>query len=198
MKILLIALSGIGDALMFTPAIVKLKEDFPSAEVDALVMYKGVQDIYKNLSQISHIRYWDFINKTKLESLSYVLKLRNKYDATINVYPSNRKEYNLISFLIGSKQRLAIEYLRMDFQNLGFLNNIRILENDSLHNVEENIHLIEKLTGKKISNIPALQMNLSEEDLVFAQEYLKQRSISQNNLVIGFHPGCSTLKNHDK
>lgn len=198
MKILLIALSGIGDALMFTPAIVKLKEDLPSAEIDALVMYKGVQDIYKYLPQISHIRYWDFMNKTKLESLSYVFKLRNKYDAAINVYPSNRKEYNLISFLIGSKQRLAIEYLRMDFQNLGFLNNIRILENDSLHNVEENIRLIEKLTGKKISNIPALQINLSEEDLVFVQKYLKQKSISQNDFVIGFHPGCSILKNHDK
>ncbi len=41
MKILVIALSGIGDALMFTPALKLLRKNLPNTEIDVLVMYKG-------------------------------------------------------------------------------------------------------------------------------------------------------------
>jgi len=198
MKILLIALSGIGDALMFTPALKKLKDEKPDSEIDALVMYKGVEDIYKNLPQISNVIYWDFLKKNKFKSLLFMLKLRNKYDAAINVYPSNRREYNLISLITGAHKRAAVEYLRLDFRNLGFLNNIRVKENDSLHNVEENIRMAEKLIEKKIDKIPPLLLNLSDDNLQFADEYFSERSINKDDLVIGFHPGCSTLKNHER
>ncbi|MCX6174555.1 MAG: glycosyltransferase family 9 protein [Ignavibacteriales bacterium] len=198
MNILIIALSGIGDALMFTPSLVKLSEEIPNAELDVLVMYKGVKDIYEKLPQISKVRYFDFLNSSKLKSLSYILKLRNKYDATINIYPSNRREYNLISRIIGAERRLAIKYLRKDFLNFGFLNNTRLEENDNLHNVEENFFLCEKLTSKKSDSIPMLKLNLRNDDLTFANNFFKNKSISNNDIVIGFHPGCSTLKNHEK
>lgn len=198
MKILVNVLSGIGDALMFTPALKKIKDEIPDCEIDALIMFKGVGDIYKDLPQVSKILFWDFLNKSKIDSLLFVLSLRGKYDAVINAYPSNRKEYNIISFLTGAKKRLAVEYLRMDYQNLGFLNNIKIKENDSLHNVEENIRLAEKLTGVKGKEISTLQLNLSDVDLSSAENFLKDKKIDRNDFVIGFHPGCNTLKNHDK
>jgi heptosyltransferase-2 len=44
MKILIIALSGIGDALMFTPAL-KLAKESPNAEIDVLVMSRS-SEIY--------------------------------------------------------------------------------------------------------------------------------------------------------
>ncbi len=198
MNILVIALSGIGDALMFTPSLLKLSEEIPNSEIDVLVMYNGVKDIYEKLPQISKVRYFDFLNSSKLKSLSYVLKLRNKYDATINIYPSNRREYNLISRIIGAEKRLAIKYLRKDFLNFGFLNNTRLLENDNLHNVEENFFLCEKLIGKKSDSIPPLKLNLWNDDITFADNFFKDKSISNNDIVVGFHPGCSTLKNHEK
>ena len=198
MNILIIALSGIGDALMFTPSLVKLSEEIPNAEIDVLVMFKGVKDIYEKLPQISKVRYFDFLSSSKLSSLSYVLKLRNKYDATINIYPSNRREYNLISRIIGAEKRLAIKYLRKDFLNFGFLNNTRLLENDNLHNVEENFFLCDKLIDKKSDSIPALKLNLRNDDITFADSFFNNKSISESDVVIGFHPGCSTLKNHEK
>ena len=198
MKILVIALSGIGDALMFTPSLVKIHDNIPDAKIDALVMYKGVKDIYDRLPQISDTRYFDFLNSTYREAFSYVMKLRKKYDVTINVYPSNRKEYNLISRMIGAPNRTAVKYLRKDFANLGFLNNIRIDEDDNLHNIEENIKLCERLSKIEQKNIPPLQLNLTKDDLEFAEQFLSDNKISSKSLVIGFHPGCSTLKNHEK
>ena len=198
MKILVIALSGIGDALLFTPSLVKLSDDFPTAEIEALVMYEGVMDIYEKLPQISAVRYFDFLNRSMLNAFIFVLKLRKKYDVTINIYPSNRQEYNLISWLIGAKTRLAVKYLHKDFANLGFLNNSRITEDDTLHNVEENFLLCEKFTNKKSNQIPPLQLIIRNNDTEYANEYLRDRLINEKDLVIGFHPGCSSLKNHDK
>jgi heptosyltransferase-2 len=198
LRILIIALSGIGDALMFTPSLYKLNEEMPSADIDVLVMYNGVKDIYEKLPEVSRVLYFDFLSNSKLKSLLFVLKLRHKYDISINVYPSNRKEYNFISWLIDARQRAAIKYLRKDFSNLGFLNNIRLLENDELHNVEENILICEKITGQKTNELSPLQLNLRSDDLDYAAEFLKDKSINKNDLVIGFHPGCSSLKNHSK
>ncbi|MCX7797584.1 MAG: glycosyltransferase family 9 protein [Melioribacter sp.] len=198
MKILVNALSGIGDALMFTPALRKLKEELPFADIDALVMYKGVKEIYERLPEVSKIYFWEFLKEGKVKSLFFLLRLRKKYDITINVYPSNRKEYNIINFILGAKKRLAIEYLRRDLVNLGFLNNLRVKEEDNLHNVEENIRLCELIIGKKVDDIPQLIINFTKDDLKYAEDFLYRNNLDKNDLIIGFHPGCSTLKNHDK
>lgn len=198
MKILVIALSGIGDALMFTPALKILKQEFPNSKIDVMVMFSGAKDIFRNNPNINKIIHFNFLQQGALKSFSFVLSLRKKYDVTINVYPSNRKEYNLISFLIGAKKRVAVEYLRMNFENLGWLNNITVKEDDSLHNVQTNIRMIERIIEKKISYEPNLELFLTQEDLNYADNFLKVNKISENDFVVGIHPGCATLKNHIK
>jgi heptosyltransferase-2 len=198
MKILVIALSGIGDALMFTPSVQKLKKDFPNSQIDLLAMYSGVADIYQNLPEVNKVLFCNFLQQSKLKSLIYVLALRNKYDITINIYPSNRREYNLINFLIGAKKRAAINYLRKNFSNLGFLNTHTINENNNLHNVEENIKLCELISGKISESISPLQIILNKSDEEYAAQFLSDNNIKASDLIFGFHPGCSTLKNHDK
>ena len=198
MKILIIALSGIGDALMFTPALKLLRKALPDAQIDILVMIKGAKDIYNNNPHINNVYHFDFLNEGSIKSFKYILSLRGKYDASINVYPSNRKEYNIINFLIGAKKRAAVKYLRKDFSNLGFLNNVIVAENDSVHNVKTNIKLIGELLNKKFNEEPALELFIAEEDENIAEKFFSENNIIKDDLVIGFHPGCATLKNHIK
>ena len=198
MKILIIALSGIGDALMFTPALKLLRKNLPNAEIDALVMYKGAQEIYSSNPNLNKIIHFNFVEEGALKSFKFLLQLRKKYDASINVYPANRKEYNIISFIIGAKQRAGVVYLRKDKSCFGFLNNVRVLENDKVHNVQTNIKLCEALIGKKFNEEPLLEFPISEQEKKSASNYLKEIGIGENELVIGFHPGCATLKNHIK
>ena len=198
MKILILALSGIGDALMFTPALKLLRQSLPSAQIDALVMYKGTKEIYETNPNFNKVIHFDFLKEGAANSLKFVVGLRKKYDATINVYPSNRKEYNLINFLIGAKKRVGVEYLRMNSQNLGWLNNVTVLENDKTHNAQTNIKLIEKFLNKKFDYEPEMQIDLSSDDKTYADSFLKENKISDKDFVVGFHPGCATLKNHVK
>jgi heptosyltransferase-2 len=196
MEILILALSGIGDALMFTPAIELMRKTLPDAEIDALVMFKGVKDIYERNKNLNKVMYFDFMKEGAISSFRFLGTLRKKYDISINVYPSNRTEYNVINFLIGAKLRAGVKYLRRDTRNLGILNNVRVAENDSQHNVITNIRLIEKLLNKKFKEEPALDFTLIDDDLRYAEKYLKGLGIKENDIVIGFHPGSATLKNH--
>ncbi len=196
MKILILALSGIGDALMFTPALKLLRQSVPDAQIDVLVMFKGTTEILQNNPHINNVIHFDFLREGIRKSLLFVFAIRKKYDASINVYPSNRKEYNIINFLIAAKKRAGVEYLRMHRQNLGWLNNVTILENDLSHNVQTNIRLIEKLLNKSLDEEPGLEIFFSDEDKKFASDYLEKNNIEEKDFVVGFHPGCATLKNH--
>jgi len=196
MKILILALSGIGDALMFTPALKLLRSTLPGAEIDALVMIKGVKDIYDRNACLNKVIYFDFIKEGMIESLRFIRTIRNNYDVSVNVYPSNRSEYNIINFLIGAGKRAGVKYLRKDIINLGMLNNVRVTEDDSIHNVQTNIRLIEKLLNKTFTEEPPLDFTLLDDDLSFAREYFNKINIKGDDLVIGFHPGSATLKNH--
>ncbi|MFZ1081296.1 MAG: glycosyltransferase family 9 protein, partial [Candidatus Kryptoniota bacterium] len=70
------------------------------------------------------------------------------------------------------------------------------MENDLLHNVEENVLLCEKLFKLKADQISDLVFPLSEEDDIVAENLLNSREVGSGKLLIGFHAGGSTLKNH--
>jgi len=201
-KILVFALSGIGDALMFSPTISLIRKYYPDAEIDLLCMFKGVKEIYEHNPKLNRIIYFNFMKEGFFKSLFFLFKLRKKYDISFNVYPSNRKEYNIISFIVGARERYAVQYLRMDFLNLGFLNNFRIIENDFLHNVEENLNLGRLFLANQ--NIPveeddfSLEIYFDDETLKSGDDWQKQNKILSDDFVIGFHAGCATLKNHIK
>lgn len=183
---------------MFTPALSLLRKDYPESTIDVLVMIKGVKEIYERNPAVSSVIYFDFMKAGTFKSLKFISSIRGQYEASISVYPSNRKEYNVINFLIGAKQKAAIEYLRKNTSNLGWLNNVTVKESDSLHNVEANILLIEKLVDRKLTERPELQIHFTGDDEEYAKLYLKNINIEADELVIGFHPGCATLKNQIK
>lgn len=199
MKILILALSGIGDALMFTPALTLMRRNFPEAQIDAVVMFRGVKDIYDRTALLDNVVYFDFMKQGYLNSIRFLSTLRHKnYDYSFSVYPSNRKEYNVISWVIGANTRGAVSYKRMDKSNLGFLNNCTIKEDDNLHNVEENVLLTAKALNYKYDSIPSLHFPLITDDTIHAEKELNRLKITKADLLIGFHPGCSLTKNHIK
>ncbi len=195
-RILVIALSGIGDALMFSPALRILRKRYPSATIDILCMFKGVEELYKRNSDINTVHFWDFLNTSYICSLKFILSLRKHYDVSINVYPANRWEYNIISFLIGAPLRLAHEYNHLNFYSLYFLNTSRIKEDDSRHNVEENIELVKLLDISVPSTLPSLCVNLTDDDLTAAEQWLQNNNINQQSPIVGFHAGSAEFKNH--
>ena len=201
-KIIILGLSGIGDALMFSPALSLLRRRYPDSQIEFLTMFKGVEDLFLGNGDLNGVLYSDFLHANPFTSLLYLLKLRNqRYDVSINVYPSNRWHYNVISTIIGAKKRLGHDYNHANARSLNFLNNLRVHEDDRRHNVEENLLLVERLDGGAgIGDAPppALKVVLSEQDKRFAENWLKENGLTEKPLMIGFHAGSSSMKNHER
>ncbi|HEY6951222.1 MAG TPA: lipopolysaccharide heptosyltransferase II [Bacteroidota bacterium] len=197
MKVLIVALSGIGDALMFSPALALLRQRYPDAQVDLLSMFKGVKELYDRNPDVHEVMHWDFLHRSPLSSLLFLLRLRrNGYDATISVYPQNRWPYNLICFLIGAQQRLGHDYDHVNRRSLNFLNNRRIREQRDRHNVEENAKLVEMLGVRLPPDLPPLRIELTPADNAGALEWLRSQHLDEDRVLVGFHAGSALFKKH--
>ena len=196
MKILINALSGNGDALMFSPSLRLLKEKLPGSEIDMLVMFRSVKEMYQQNPFINKIHFIDFMKQSKLKSLAEVRRLKNnEYDYSINVYPANRLEYNIVNAFLGAKKKIAHHYTHTGFSRAEFLNDILIDEIKDRHNVLQNLDLIKSITDVKDDEAGQMEIFINDEDKAKAGEWNSTVN-PENKFLIGFHPGSSVLKNH--
>jgi heptosyltransferase-2 len=197
MRILINALSGIGDALMFSPALALLKKHSPESIIDIVVMFKPVEELFRNNPNVSNIYFIDFLKQSKIRSLKQTLALKKQnYDVSLNVYPSNRREYNIVQYLEGAKIKIATRYNNYSRSNLDFLNTILIDEIKDRHNVLENFELAKAIFPSINANeLGKLEVYLTTEDEAFAKIYFDENELG-NEPVIGFHAGSATFKGH--
>lgn len=197
MRILINALSGIGDAIMFSPALAVLKKHLPDARIDMLAMFQQVQDIFRTNPHLNDIYFIDFLHQSKFKSLKEVLAIRaNHYDYSIDVYPSNRKEYNILNLLLGAKKRIGTRYNNFSAANYDFLNSVLIKEVKDRHNVLENFELIKTIAkDAREEELGQYEIKINIEDEVHATEYLIDNLLIDKFLV-GFHAGSALFKRH--
>ncbi|HEY3250013.1 MAG TPA: glycosyltransferase family 9 protein [Ignavibacteria bacterium] len=197
MKILINALSGIGDAVMFFPALALLKKHRPDAQIDMLAMFSQVRDIFSNSPLLNKIYHIDFLHQSKFKSLQEVMAIRsNKYDYSINVYPSNRWEYNVLQRILGAKRRLATKYLNYSRRELDFLNTDLAHEVKDRHNVMQNFDLIKFIAPESNEQeLGPYAVLIKKEDEEWANNFIKKNKLNAS-MLIGFHAGSQTFKRH--
>lgn len=181
---------------MFTPALQILKRKLPESQVDFLVMYKAVRQLFEVDKLVDRVYFIDFFHQSKYESLKQIKALRkNRYDISINVYPSNRFEYNFLNYLLGAKTRIAHHYTHTNIFRAEFLNTSLINEEPNKHNVLQNVDLIRGIVRVDEDEIPPMSISIPEEKVAEGEKWIADIYSSSENL-IGFHPGSALLKNH--
>lgn len=197
MKILINALSGNGDALMFSPALRVLKEKILDCKIDMLVMFKSVKEMYEKNPFLNEIHFINFLKQSKLKSLADVRRLKNNnYDYSVNVYPANRLEYNLVNAFLGAKKKIAHHYIHSGFSRAEFFNDILIDEVKDRHNVLQNLDLLKPIvTDVKDEEAGRMEIFISDEGMIKADLWITENNM-KDKFLIGFHPGSSILKNH--
>jgi heptosyltransferase-2 len=194
-RILILALSGIGDALMFTPALRLLRDTFPHTQIDVLTMFKGIEDIFSANPDISNVLYWNFLKESPFNSLRFLFSLRGKYSHTITAFPANRFHYAIVSRLIGSKKRIGHHYIHDSVTQLNALNNILLDERNELHNCEENIRIASTLGARIPETLPPMSLHLTKEDQDYAVEWLAKHDLVKDSSLLGIHAGSAIVKN---
>ncbi|MDD3045474.1 MAG: glycosyltransferase family 9 protein [Candidatus Delongbacteria bacterium] len=196
-KCLIFFTIGIGDSLMVTPVIEKIK-DLDGYELEALTISPQVTDIVQNSGFFNKVHFINFLKEDMISSLKSVLKVRkNRYDISILVFPSNNFKYQIVHFLIGAEQRFGIRYLERNFPNLNRLSGKLLKENRSVHAIEQNFRLFEFALGIKIERSVKMTVKLISKDRELAEDYIKSNSLS-DKVLVGIHAGSDKFKNMEK
>ncbi len=191
MKILCICPIGIGNYLMFYPACVALKRRRPDLSLHLLGLRRGILDFAEGDS------LWDGIHvldPTKTKAFSAKIEIvqtlrRARFDVSLNFFPENRREYNLLPFLAGIPKRIAFRYTKEPVGKMAFLRTDAVKVDETLHDVRQNISLLRKLVdidpGEEPLSFPVL---CNEKDEAWAGEYLSSLDADR---YIGVHAGSS-------
>lgn len=188
-KILVIAVSGIGNTILFTPALSILKNHSSDAKIDFFVKQKAITEVLEENPAVDEIFCYD-AKKTLFDKIRLLLYLRKrKYDLSITAFPSNSIQFNILAWVLGARLRLTHKYKYARFRTLSFLQNRKIEAYENVHDVENNVNLL-KLIGinpqnKELKEVFIVNKEIKEN----VSQFFKSNIISKGNL-IGIHPGC--------
>lgn len=174
-KILIIKPRGIGDIVLSTIVIENLLNHFPNTKIDYLVE-EFAKDVLKHnpyLNEVITFSKSEFILKT-------ILKVRKKkYDLIFDLW-SNPKTAQ-ITFLSGAKYRVGYNYKGRSYA----YNILGTSERGNCHSAFHNLELLKPLDIKIISK--KIHFYLSDEEKLFANDFIKKNSLS-NQRVVGIIP----------
>ena len=195
-KILVLCLAGAGDVLMATPLLKELRAAFPASQIDVLVMQgAAARNVLSDNPNVNTVYLHDFLSENPLRSLSFCLKLRGVYDLSINAYPQNRMEYNLLTWMIGAKQRVGFRYMVRCGAMERLFQTHTIPEDESMHVVDNNLRIIPEVLRLPMSQAShKLELFLAEKNQQFANDFIKSRGLD-GKILVGFHPGSGVTKN---
>ncbi len=177
MNILIIHTAFIGDIVLSTALISKLKEKYPDSDIYYLTTPLG-KEILKNNPKIKEIIVYDKRGKDKgfRAFISFVRKIR-KLKIDVCLTPHRYLRSSILSFLSGAKIRIGY-----DIASLSFVFNKKIKYDRTKHEVEKLLSFIDDSPNRY-----ELEMYPSEKDKIRIDTLLK--NLSENKKIILIAPG---------
>ena len=177
MNILIIHTAFIGDIVLSTALISKVKEKYPDSDIYYLTTPLG-KEILKNNPKIKEIIVYDKRGKDKGFGafISFVRKIR-KLKIDVCLTPHRYLRSSILSFLSGAKIRIGY-----DIASLSFVFNKKIKYDRTKHEVEKLLSFIDDSPNRY-----ELEMYPSEKDKIRIDTLLK--NLSENKKIILIAPG---------
>ncbi len=182
-NVLIIMMGGIGNMIFLTPALKALRKALPSS---TFIFLLGPYSAEKAVEGSDLIDQKIIIEPKKFTGLPGNMRLIRKLkqeslNLSITSTGTNPLKSGLLCTLAGVKHRLGENIGRK-----GFFCNLKIPFDKNQHEVESNIHLIQRL-GIEVED-RSLFIQRSKKDKNYAQKYFVQNNL-EGKLVVGVHPG---------
>lgn len=178
---------------MAIPMLKTLRRQLSDAEVHVLVRHEASKELLERVG----CQEWVHVLNPKIQR-SFVQKLRflralrqERYDVHITTFPSNRREFHLMSAFIGAKRRIALRYEMGHIEMFGFLQTDLVDADANRHEIDQNLSLLTPLGVNAILAERNGGIRLSEQECQAAEDFLKSVDIRTSDTIIGFHPGCN-------
>jgi ADP-heptose:LPS heptosyltransferase len=195
MKILLIAMSGIGDTLIATPLIHELRANFPGAQLDVLVMHAPAKDLLEGNPHINRVHQKSVFRDGTFKMLPFLWKLRGEhYDVSLNAHTQGRLAYRGVAALIGAKRRVGHAYDNTGWLDRACFMHAMIPEDYGAHSIENNNRLLPLIGAKPMLASHEMELYLTSAEEKFAREFIATNRLESEH-VLGVHIGSGATKN---
>jgi lipopolysaccharide heptosyltransferase II len=195
-RILVFAYHGLGNFIMYTPALKLLRERYPNARIDLQVGNNtgceevlagaGLFDSIYNLRYSAGPRAW--IERARAIRAT-------AYDLTINEFHSH--SWPLALLVAASRAPFRLGHVTSPgwsekFSRYSFVFNIPVRMREDEHEVERYLDLVGAVGASGLSLDDARTfIHLSPEDREFASAFLMEKGFRRGGKIIGMQPGTS-------
>lgn len=190
LRILVVALSGIGNFIMQSPAITALKKKFPQAAITVWVAPRGTRILAENHPAVDHV-----IEAPIKGSLPFhfnlVRRLRHEhFDISFVLSPGQLVKSAFYLVAAGIPKRIGNAYPFAGRAQSTFGLTDAIPEDNALHDIEQNLKLLQPL-GIPYDFAPTTySVTIPESAKHNANQFLKKNDLS-GNMLIGLHAGSA-------
>lgn len=182
-KVLVLAVSGIGENIMLLPLLRRLREGLPGACIALAVRSEAAARLMKKSCHVDEIIVCDYgVQNTFLKKLSFIRELRRKkFDVAINTFPSSRPDKAALCLLSGAGSRISHNDGPALTRLLSASFDFKIPVVRGLHDIEQNLRLLSPLgiaSGEMAGrDVPHIPVNGCPGD--------------SGRFTVGIHPGSS-------
>ncbi len=187
-KVLFLGLSGIGNLVMQLPTIRELKKAHPAWHITLAVAPRGTRALAEAEPSIDEVI--EIHTKASLSThAKQVLQLRKRhFDIGIVLSPGQLLKSAAYLRFAGIPMRIGNTYPLQNNQHSQLFLTDTVREDPNLHDIEQNIRLLEHL-GIQPAPVPYYSLTIPEENKQEAEKITK--SLPSGASYVGMHAGCA-------
>jgi heptosyltransferase-2 len=195
-RILVFAYHGLGNFIMYTPALAQLRERYPEARIDLQVGNNtGCEEVLAGAGLFDNIYNCPYRSGIKTWLRRALEIRRTRYDVTINEFHSH--SWLLAMVAVHSKARFRVGHVTSPgwlhhSSRFSFIFNIPVRMADDEHEIDRYMDLVAALDARAVPFGEARPfIHLTDADRRFAEEYMARAGIGPGDAVVGIQPGTS-------
>jgi heptosyltransferase-2 len=195
-RILVFAYHGLGNFIMFTPALKLLRERYPEARIDLQVGNNtGCEQVLEGAGWFDNVYNLPYSSSAAAWLRRAREIRRTRYDLTINEFHSH--SWPLALLVAASAAPFRLGHVTSpgwgpEFSQYSFVFNLRVTMRSDQHEIDRYLDLMAAIGIEKPDYRSAgTSVHLTEKDRDFASDFLRGDGYRETTSVVGFQPGTS-------
>ena len=190
----------LGDMLCSLPLFAAIRKRFPKAHITLVASPINYEILFSDINP-----YIDKVityRKAPYKNLRDFYKELKNHDYQIGIVPSTvsiSRTSHFINYFSGAKIRVGVKSIDDKINSVEYLLNVKSdfkWDYRKLHQVERNLDV-----GRQIGcdlteeEKKGVMIHLSEEEIIFARNFISENFPDKNKMIISFHPGAGKIPN---